>query len=77
MTEDKDPSLPTQSPEDAALRMAGVPKTAEELEAERVAVEEARKSQLAAAAGENQPQPGPTPPPEPQTEPAPEPEPRL
>jgi hypothetical protein len=62
-------SAPTQSPEDVMKRMAGIPKTPEELEAEREAMEEERKAKMVQpsvpAPG---PEPGPTPPPEPEPE---------
>jgi hypothetical protein len=53
MTEHKDPvpeqttptQQPTQSVEDAQARQAGIPKTPEELEAEREAMEKARLEQ--------------------------------
>lgn len=46
---------PTQSPEDALKRLSGVPKTAEELEAEREAAEEERRTRFTQSA---QPAPG-------------------
>jgi hypothetical protein len=46
---------PTQSPEDVMLRMAGVPKSPEELEAERQAIEDERQGRFAES---RQPAPG-------------------
>jgi hypothetical protein len=52
MTEQNDPvqpertQEPTQSTEDAVLRLTGVPKTPEELEAEREAAEEERRTRF-------------------------------
>lgn len=53
---------PTQSPEDVMLRMAGVPKTPEELEAERQAIENERLGRQTTSPNDAAPIPGPTPP---------------
>ena len=58
---------PTQSPEDVMKRMAGIPKTPEELEAEREAMEKERLEKGKVPAP-TPPQPGPTEP-EPTTTP--------
>jgi hypothetical protein len=94
MTENPEPvqpaqtQQPTQSVEDTMKRLAGVPKTADELEAEREAIEEEREGRFAESRqpapgtqttspndSEPIPQPGPTPPePEPEPDPLDEPE---
>ena len=65
-----------QSPEDAIARITGVPKTPEELEAERAELEQEREGLMAQRAGEmTQPTDSPLEPTSPQPQPLPGPEP--